>query len=329
MIELARGLGMQTAQPARWTALLSDCCTASGVTCDGSQRVFEIQWFSLGLNGIINGTAIPSSVTFFDLYNNVITGAIPNVLPSGLLLLYLAGNRMSGDLPSFPSNLKYLYLGAPRYPGNHFTGSLRLNRPIELYINDNWIADVVIQDSSVLATCDLSNNPLLGNPNIDELMCTNNDLYSAGLLPVTRNTTTVAKTTTTSSAITMSVFGTMTQMVSSEMTTVFGKSAKAFEFPTMTIVPLTTTMKAMHFTSSGILANVTQTATLRWTSIAVGTIQFAPMMRVFAFSLFMVARVLISGMLLTYVISKSPFKREFKKMMRKGKTMTTTTDIEF
>ena len=133
VIQLAFDLGMQTARPAIWTALQIDCCNtgATIVSCDGSQRVNQINWEIMELHGTINGTAIPSSVTHLVLRNNGITGSIPSALPSGLRGLYLYGNQMSGDLPSFPSTLQYLILGYPGYPGNHFTGSLRLNRPIE------------------------------------------------------------------------------------------------------------------------------------------------------------------------------------------------------
>ena len=224
VIELARGLGMQTARPAIWTALQGDCCNygASNVICDGSQRVTQIWWYTMGLYGVINGSAIPSSVMHLGLYDNVITGTFPSALPSGLRELYLHGNQMSGNLPSFPSTLQYLGLGYSGYPGNYFTGTLRLNQPIRLYINHNWITDVVIQNSSQInpSWCDLSNTPLLGNPNIAGLtMCTQDGLYSASLLPVTRSTvSTLTKTTTTSAVTTASVFGT-TQLESSEITT--------------------------------------------------------------------------------------------------------------
>ena len=46
MIELARGLGMQTARPDIWTALQGDCCSASSVDCDVNQRVTQIFWNS-------------------------------------------------------------------------------------------------------------------------------------------------------------------------------------------------------------------------------------------------------------------------------------------
>ena len=180
----AFGLGMQSKQQAIWTQLQGDCCTASSITCDGSQHVTHIDWGNMNLNGFINGTAIPSNVMYLWLYGNVITGNIPSGLPSGLILLIVHGNQMSGDLPSFPSTLTNLALGYPAYPGNYFTGTLRLNRPIVLLINHNLITDVVIQDSSQidLYWCDLSNNPLLGNLNIVGLtMCTKNNIYSSAV----------------------------------------------------------------------------------------------------------------------------------------------------
>ena len=85
-------------------------------------------------------------------------------------------------------------------------------------------------NSSALATsgnCDLSNNPLLGNPNIAGLtMCTKNGLYSAALLPITRSTTKLAKTTSVSE----NVVSATTQLGSSEMTTL----AKTTNGTTMT-----------------------------------------------------------------------------------------------
>ena len=327
MIQLAFDLGLQTAQPAIWSTLQGDCCTASGVTCDGSQRVTHINWYVLGLNGVINETAIPSSLYFFDLWNNGISGSIPNALPSGLVVLDLDGNQMSGDLPSFPSTLQFLHLGAPGYPGNHFTGSLRLNRPIELRINDNWITDVVIQDSSVLGTdgndCDLSNNPLLDNPNIAGLtMCTKNDLYSAALLPVTRSTVTTLTKTTTKLTTTRS---TTTQMGPLEMTTTTLETtdgATTVEVTTDTVLGHTT---AQQMLSSGKASG--RITTLGLTSTA-GTVTFVQKTSGFSVNLGMILRCIISAMLLTYVLTRTPFRREFKKMMSKGKTATTSA-LEF
>ena len=60
VISLAFGLKVSIKNPTLWTQLQGDCCIASGVYCDGSQRVWQIDWNNNGLNGVINGTAIPS-----------------------------------------------------------------------------------------------------------------------------------------------------------------------------------------------------------------------------------------------------------------------------
>ena len=72
--------------------------------------------------------------------------------------------------------MKSLYLGLQGYP--HFTSSIQMDQPLELYINDNWLTDLIIQDSSkLLGNCNLSDNPLLGNLNDANLsLCTRNGL---------------------------------------------------------------------------------------------------------------------------------------------------------
>ena len=117
------------------------------------------------------------------LNGNLITGPIPSILPSGLQTLYVFGNSMTGDVPQLPPSLNALDLGYPGYPGNHFTGSIVLNQPHYLFINDNWITDVVVYDPiKKMGNCDLS-----FNPNIVNLTsyCTRNGIYSAILLPIT------------------------------------------------------------------------------------------------------------------------------------------------
>ena len=217
----AQELGIQTKQPTIWSQLQSDCCTGvSGIVCI-NQRVAQIYWSNKGLNGVISDSYVPSGLVVLDLSNqfligsipsslpnslsslflnsNKLTGVIPSSLPLGLHLLWVFGNQLSGDLPEFPSILQDLGLGYPGQPGNHFTGTLRLNRPAALYINDNWITDVIIQDTSALGmganVCDLSNNPLLGNSFITGLSeCYKGGIYSANLLPKTL--TTIKPTTT-------------------------------------------------------------------------------------------------------------------------------------
>ena len=221
VIQFALGLKMDVVNPTLLNQLKLDCCTPIVipaetklyVTCDSNNRVTEIRWYEMNLNGTINGTAIPIALTYISLASNLLTGSIPNSLPSslkylflsdnlltgsipsnlppGLTHLYVRGNFMTGDLPIFPNSLQYLRLGFPGMRFNHFTGILRLNAPLELYINDNWISGIVIYDYSRLtsANCDLSNNPLFGNPHISNLtFCIQLSLYNASSLPITVST---------------------------------------------------------------------------------------------------------------------------------------------
>ena len=101
------------------------------------------------------------------------SGSIPGTLPSNLQDLRVYANKPSGDLPSFPSSVINLLLSFPRTPSdNNFTGTLGLANPTHLYIQNNFITDDIIQapaESLLMYSCYLSNNPLLGNPNIDKL----------------------------------------------------------------------------------------------------------------------------------------------------------------
>ena len=190
LINLALGLNMDIKRPTTMAEVLNDCCSATGVACV-SQRVRVIQWGNINLDGVINGTALPSSLQELDLDGNRIVGNLPRIWPSGITDIYVDGNKLTGDVPTFPSSLKYLYLGSSGSPGNRFTGQVKLNRPSEVRLNYNWITDVIISDTSQLTVaCDISYNPLLGNPNIDNIIgapvnCLHAGLYSASLLPYT------------------------------------------------------------------------------------------------------------------------------------------------
>ena len=221
LIQLAKGLGMQSKQPTIWSTLQLDCCYGNGVLCvntyvlnkagtslDVVERVSELRWAALALNGTINGTALPSLLEYLDLSRNELNGSIPLGLPTGLKTLWVNinqlngslpaimpnalldlrvfGNKLNGNLSSLPLTLVTVMLGFNATLGNRFHGALKLNKPQLLYINDNLITDVLIQDNSTLNICDLSNNPLLGNLNIKNLTkCVKNGLYSADLLSST------------------------------------------------------------------------------------------------------------------------------------------------
>ena len=320
MISLASGFNVSGKQPVIWNQIQSDCCTANGVKCDRNERVYQIDWYSKGLEGAINGTAIPSSVTYLDLAINSIIGNIPVTLPSGLINLYLFGNQMSGDLPSFPSAIRFLFLGYPGYPGNRFTGTLRLNRPTGLGINDNWITDVLILDSSVLGTggfdCFLDNNPLLGNPNIDGLSyCYKNGLYSAGLLLNTRTTST--KTNTSKVGATQSETIRMKEMTLKMF--MISDGTKMTEGTEMMTTDIATIDINATTEGEGTTTRIVNGATTH----AVGTVQLVPEMGVLTLNFRTSVRVVISGMIMAYVTRKTPFGKAMKRMMKKGKSRRT------
>ena len=60
-----------------------------------------------------------------------------------------------------------------------------------------------------------------------------------------------------------------------------------------------------------------------------GTVAFLQILSGFAVNLGMMLRCIASTMILSVVFVKTPFKREFKRMMSKGKTTTTTSGLEY
>eukprot|EP00835_Amoeboradix_gromovi_P001326 NODE_58_length_25774_cov_0.240545.p4 type:complete len:413 gc:universal NODE_58_length_25774_cov_0.240545:20300-21538(+) len=274
VINLALGLNMNVKQQSRMIAINDDCCSINtGVTCS-NDRVTEIEWPLLHLDGTINSTAIPKllsililndnaisdvfpkslsntikqldlsnnffkgpmpsvlstsllylylhynklngtlpeilpqSLTKFhmhynkvtgsmprvlpsnmkelSLYNNLLTGHMTNPLPKTLIDLHIDGNAMTGPLPEIPGTINILYLGFTKGVSNRFTGSLELNSPRIVYINDNFISDFkIVGDYSLIIDCDLSGNPLLEHYNDPSLKkCTKNGLYSVDKIPI-------------------------------------------------------------------------------------------------------------------------------------------------
>ena len=160
----------------------------------------SLQYLDLSHN-IVSGSipSLPATLNYMDLSSNTITGGIPT-LPSTLTSLFLNGNEMFGDVPDLPVTLRELILGTGG-TGNHFTGVVKILNPTTLEIVSNYITDVVVTNSSKLTSCDLSNNPLLGNSNIIALtMCAKTGLYSANLLPITITTSKKTSKLVTSSA---------------------------------------------------------------------------------------------------------------------------------
>ena len=247
---------------------------------------------SVGKNNLVGNipTPLPNGLTELSMFNNHLTGIIPTLLPVGLNTLILFNNRLIGDLPAFPSTLQYLEIGFPGYPGNHFTGIVRLNSPINLYINDNWITDIQIQNNTQIdpRNCDLSNNPLLENPHIYGLtMCIKNGLYSANSLP---NTT--------------------------SQISVYHATAGESQEMTLNIVVSENTQNPTNSDKFSTADAITWSVFTEF-GTTIFSFQFKPKMFQISISLGMMIRVVISAMILAVVITKTPLKREFTTMMKK------------
>ena len=321
---LAKGLNMNTVLPWLMAQVIFDCCNAFGIKCNEHRHVVEIQWASLGLTGMFVGSlpetllqlelannaitgripqSWPANLTVLSVGNNRLTGSIPIVWPEGLVKIHLDSNYLYGDISNIPSEVKILNLGYPgRQIHSHFTGKLVLNKPTNVLLNDNWITDINILNSSFLTSCDISNNPLLGNPNIVNLtMCIQNHLYDAIALQDAAPTVTVE----------LQIWSTIEQQCDDRATTEAFLSTSA-----------TTT------TSPGINSFVylgTHTNTL--TSISESSIEYifgaqpiqkAPSIELTTIKLGI--RILIDVILLTIVIGRTPYLREYKR--RTGNSMT-------
>jgi len=332
VINLAKGLNMDLVQPAIYAAMLTDCCyNMAYVTCAGTpSHPFTIRWTGLGLNGTINGTAIPSSILSLFLNQNSITGSIPNNLPSGLTNLVLYANKMSGDVPILPAGIVDLELGKPGYSGNHFTGIVVLNQPQTVFINSNWITDVIVYDTSQFYPycCDLSNNPLLGNPDIANLtMCTQSSMYSASTLPKTsvavvgpastggnmvQGTTALATSTTTYSLV-----GSVASSVSTEAgiaIVTISEFTSSRAVTTLSDLPLKSAFMTLSdlllTTNSGNLNLVTTIASTFLTNLAMTsaiTVQFQQDSTTYILGWERVLRVIASFTIIIFVFTKAPF----------------------
>ena len=124
---------------------------------------------------------LPNALKELNLDNNFLTGSIPSI-PDSLSMLSLSNNQLSGTVPPLTSNnIEYVYLDR-----NLLSGTLIINNPKQLTINDNYFTDVVLTTNSSLEVCDFSKNPLLGNSHAIELDgCVAVELYAASLLPFT------------------------------------------------------------------------------------------------------------------------------------------------
>ena len=161
IINLATAAQLDKVQPTMMSDIRLNCCTTAKtkVTCNGLQRVTAIDWKSLNLNGTLNMTAIPSTVTTFFMFYNRLTGPISH-FPTGIQSLQIHGNQLDGDIPVLPPGSTYVYLFE-----NNFTGSVPL-LPSTMYdylVNDNKLTGGIPTNlSSGLSGIQVQNNQLNG-----------------------------------------------------------------------------------------------------------------------------------------------------------------------
>eukprot|EP00835_Amoeboradix_gromovi_P000290 NODE_10_length_47437_cov_0.363429.p8 type:complete len:457 gc:universal NODE_10_length_47437_cov_0.363429:43594-42224(-) len=119
VVSLAYGLKVDVNQVEIMNNIILNCCGPStGVTCDGD-RVTQIIWASMGLTGTINETAVPSGLELIDLHGNSITGNVPSVLPSSLKSFTLHTNQLTGVFPRYElGSLTTLSMSNNKLSGN-------------------------------------------------------------------------------------------------------------------------------------------------------------------------------------------------------------------
>ena len=135
LISFAKDLSMDTQQPAIWTALHADCCTANGVTCDGNSRVLSLHWNLKNLNGTISWSKLPPNIQTLRLMSNALSGPLPALFKSTLTWLNVGHNKITGTLPSsLPAGLLNLSID-----DNFITGTYTGTWPSA--IEDIWLSE--------------------------------------------------------------------------------------------------------------------------------------------------------------------------------------------
>ena len=131
------------------------------------------------MTGTLNNVVLPDSLIILQASTNFLNGSLP-LLPSTLQILSLQNNLFTGSIQIMPPNIRYVNLC-----NNQLTGSLSINKPRQLYLQNNLFTNLNVADLSFLVLgCDISNNPLLGNPNITSLsICAQTGLYSFNAIP--------------------------------------------------------------------------------------------------------------------------------------------------
>ncbi len=177
VINLAYGMNMHLIQPLKWYNLTNyDCCDSKsnvGIQCT-NERIITLKWSSLNLNGTLNATAIPISVTTIDFQSNRLSGTIPSI-PINVLVFLCSANMFTGTLPELSSSIDELGLSQ-----NQFVG--QVPKPPQslryLYLHTNKLNGTIPLVTSSLVHLYLGNNLLTGTIPTLLLSLTALSLYS-------------------------------------------------------------------------------------------------------------------------------------------------------
>ena len=199
---LATSLQLNRTQPAMMNQVQTNCCApGAGVICKNG-RVSSIIWSTLELYGKFAYSFLPTTLVTLDVSNNNITdfpsdtpdsletinlsnnsisSTLPYYFPKNLTTLKVYKNSMYGSVLSIPKYVKNVYLGYPGLSGNSFYGTIRLAKPVNLFINNNDISGISIDDTSALVGCDISYNPLAETNATSLTMCTQEGLHKPSI----------------------------------------------------------------------------------------------------------------------------------------------------
>ena len=161
VITLATGLNMDRVQPLKMNAIIDDCCNSAmtGVIC--GERVENIDWGHLGLNGTLNMTAVPLSTKLLFLFGNQITGSVSHISPD-MELFEINWNQFEGTIPPIPNRVRYAY-----FHGNKFTGNMpEISSSLEDFIcYDNKLNGTIpdsLSASTAITGLNCGNNQFTG-----------------------------------------------------------------------------------------------------------------------------------------------------------------------
>eukprot|EP00834_Sanchytrium_tribonematis_P008441 NODE_994_length_2763_cov_0.593844.p1 type:complete len:361 gc:universal NODE_994_length_2763_cov_0.593844:2341-1259(-) len=184
VIPFAQNLNLHLVNKTIWNQLNVDCCSTIGISCI-TNRVVQISWPNLNLNGSLNGNlASLTSFTGLDISNNFVNGSIlvsfPNIfrtltltynhlsgslenwiISPQLRVLDITGNDFKGPLPTtIPNQMTRIYAEQ-----NQFTGNIPNLPPsfVVLYCGSNLLSGLITNLPPFLTQLSLNNNLFFGD----------------------------------------------------------------------------------------------------------------------------------------------------------------------